>query len=413
MPAALSVPMGTLTSLGVGKETVFAAFTTPTIWHSLKSFSPKSTNMTIPRTGARKRWGQSEPITGGYDFSAALAVESDPDAIGQLWAYAMGSQGAPTHNIVATTVGTGGSTLGSTNIPVTSIAGIQVGCSLTVDTAANQETVVVADVLAGAITTASVTTHAHTAGVVVTLTSATAYLSYLKMGTLPSFSIELDAQTDVLQYTGLFIDSWAINMGAAAEVEATFNIVGALEDIKGSAATTPVYSILKPLSSVDVRSNVLIANIASGAIGQVGVTKISFSCANNLKKGYYSIGTGRRVLNYPQLQRKVTGTLELGFETDAAYRSFLGASGATSPQSDVPGVQINAQVVSPATVDSVLNLAYALNVIIANAKFTGYSMKIVSNDMIVATVTFESSESANGADDDLSMYLTSAASAVY
>ena len=207
MPAALSVPMGTLTSLGVGKETTFAAFATPTIWHSLKSVSPKGTNMTIPRTGARIRHGQSEPITGGYDFSSPLAVESDPDAIGQLWAYAMGSQTAPTHNIVAAHVGTGGSTLGSTNIPLDSIVGIQVGCSLTVDTAANQETVVVADILAGAITTVSATTHAHTAGVVVTLTSATAYLSYLKMGTLPSFSIELDAQTDVLQYTGLFIDS--------------------------------------------------------------------------------------------------------------------------------------------------------------------------------------------------------------
>ena len=413
MPAALTVPMGTLTSLGVGKESTSGVFAVPTIWHALKNFSPSSSNLVIARTGARKRWGQSEPITGGYQFSASLGVEADPDTLPQLWAYALGNQSAPSHNIVNTTL-SASTLVAATTFTVASTVGMQIGCTVTIDTSTNAEPLVVSNIVTPtSFTTTTGATKAHASGAAVTLTSTSAYLTYLKMGPLPSFSIELDAQADVLQYTGLYVDSFAVNMNATSEVEATFSLEGISEDIKGAAATTPVYSVLKPLSTVDARSNVMIANVGAGDVGQVGVSKLAFSVANNLKKGYYSIGTGRRVLTFPQLQRKVTGTLELGFETDAAYRAFLGGAGATTPQSDVPGVQINAQVVSPGVVDATTGLQYAINVIIPDAKFTKFGMKVTSNDMIMQSISWEASESGNGNNDDFSMYVTNAASAVY
>lgn len=99
MPGPLVSPYGELTSFGSSKETVFANFVVPALFHAIEDFTPSPSNQLIQRQGARKRRGRSLPIADGYVGKYSFTPECDPDVVGQLLAFALGAQSVPAHTV--------------------------------------------------------------------------------------------------------------------------------------------------------------------------------------------------------------------------------------------------------------------------------------------------------------------------
>ena len=106
MAAPLLSPYGEEASFGASKETTFATFVAPTVFHAIEDCSPTPSNQLIKRTGARKRRGQSLPLADGYVGKMTLTPECDPDTVGQLIAFALGAQTAPSHTVKGSSTST-------------------------------------------------------------------------------------------------------------------------------------------------------------------------------------------------------------------------------------------------------------------------------------------------------------------
>ena len=413
MGAPLTVPVGELSSFGVGKETTFGVFATPTLFHAVEDCSPTPKNILIPRSGARKRRGQNLPIVGGYEGKLSLTPEPDPDTVGQLLAYSMGAQTAPTLNVVNTTL-SANTSIGATAFTCSTTIGMQPGMLLSFDTAGNQESLTVLAITgAGAFSTTSAATKAHTSGGAITCTSTTAYLTTLTLGTLPTWSAELNRVTDTVDYTACMIDSFSIDSSTGKYLQTKFNAAYQTEAIQGSP-TSPTFSTKLPPAYDNPNNTAIIFGTAYGASGQVAVGDWSVSGSNNIGTNYRSFGAGRNIVNYPQQQRKFTGKVSLGFESDQAYKAFLGnASSATSPQSSVPGVALDFRMFTTDVLDSTNNLFYAFHFYLGNVFLETHGAPIKSSSVIMQQFTYQAAETANGANDDLKISLVNGNSTIY
>ena len=417
--ATLTAPLGNLETLGIGKETNYGVFATPTLWHAHTDFAPKPKNELIPLTGARKHYGQTRPRTAGFTGDASLDVEQDADTIPQLLAYALGAQTAPTLFQYVSTTLTGATTIGATTFAVADVTNIFPGQTITFDTAGNIEPLLVSAVVAvagntgpGTLTTAAAA-KAHASGVTVTASSTVAYGSNFTMGNLPSFSIELNRVTDAVRYLGCVVDSMAFSIAAKAGLSTKYTLVYQSEFVTTPAATaTPTFSTKGPYIFENPYNIASFNGSVIGQPGQVTVLSANINLANNLMKGYRSFGGGRIIQSFPQLQRKVTGSVTLGFETNAAYLAFLGST--TGPALvTVPGITLSFKCVASDFADPTAQVYYAITFKLGAVTLSMHEVNNKSNSVLEQTFQFESAESGAGNNDDLSVSVTTTSPTIY
>lgn len=410
MPAPLTVPTGQLTSLGVGKETTFGTFATPSIFHACEDVSPTPKNILIPLPASRKRYGQTLPIVAGFEGRMTLTPEADGDTIGQLWAYGMGAQTSPAATYGSTTT-TASYSIGVSTIAVVSTLGLQPGSQVGVDTAGQAENLLIASLTLTTITFSSPTTKTHSSGITVAQQATTARGSALTFGALPSFSAESNRGTDTVDYLGCMIDNFSLSIAPGKALQPKFGIFYANEVLQGSP-TTPTISTKKPYYAENPNNVALLFGTAYGQAGQCTVQQVDISVANNLAP-IRSFPAGRSPVTFAQQQRKASGKTVLGFENDQAYKAFLGnASSATSPQASVPGVSLDFRVFSSDAVDGG-GLQYGAEFYLGNVILETHGAPVKSSNYITQEFSFQAAETANGANDDLKIFLITAATTAY
>lgn len=423
MPTPLQTADEIIASFGLGKETNFGVAVVPTIFHATDQWTPSVKRASIPRTGVTKTLGQRYPGQGGLSISASLDVESSPDVVGQLLAGALGSQSAPTHNIVNTTLSAAITVTGSQAVTPVSMDGIFVGAVLTIDTAGNLETVTVTAVTPTTFTANFTKTHLINAPIV--LTSTTAYLSKLTMGTrLPTFTGEhvrynvgAIGNTFGRDYTGLKVDTLGLTLDPKGGLKTKFSFVGCSVFQQASPATPSfsskqVFSFQNPSSMMAYKGASTAGSFVElGGVGQVSVLGWDCSGANNLVKDFFSFGQGPTVADIPEGPRKYSGKISLGFESAAQYTDFLGA--ATGPTAAIPGVAMTMIFVSTDMADATLGIPYAIVVKLPNCFLSEHSDPQKNSGASEQSFTWEAAQSAPGAGDDVSILLLNTNSTIY
>jgi Phage tail tube protein len=427
MPAVL-IPTGQYTSVGFAKETTFGTGVTPTIFPAYEMFTPQAKNTGIQRTGARHRGGRSLPATGQYDFTGSLRPEGQPDILAVLLFYAMGSQTTPTPAVAFQTLLTAASTAGTgTVLAVTAGTGtnplLTVGASVIVGYGtANQETCTITALAANSITVT--TTKTHAIGDPVVLTSSVAYTTTLQfplpsvpapIPSLPSFTLEYNRVADAIDYLGCMIDTIKAAGQPGQEIQVDFGLVAATELINASPAT-PGFSMTFPLtyeapSSAALAAGATYKGTVLGVPGQPMVRKWDVSMNNQLDKTFRTAGS-RFVQGFPLGQRQVTASLELSFQNNSAYQDFLGAAGATSPQSAISGVSLVLTAMSQSYADPALKVPYSISFNLPNLFITGDPVPGKTSGVIVQTLAFDGAETPGG-NNDLSINVTTASSATF
>ncbi len=426
MPAGLIAPFGDLESLGIGKETTFGTFATPTTFYAFNQFDPKPQNVTVARTAARKHYGQARPATAGYEATATLDAEFDPDVIAQIIAYGFGGQSTPTLDIFASTL-SAATTIGANSFSVVTTAAMVndpgfliPGQKVTIDTAANLETLTVQTVTpSDSVSTPSVFTtttnaaFAHASGVATVVTATNAYLSTFSMSTLPSFSIELNRITDAVRYLGCMVDTMDFTATAKKGVDVKIGLVYQNEFVTTpGACTTPTYSTKLPLMFEHPANLSIMNGAVMGQFGQVTVQSFSIKVNNNLMKGYYSFGQGRQVQSFPQQLRTISGTVGLGFETDAAYLAFLGAATGPNPIT-VPEVAVAFSAVGSDIIDTGTNTPFSFRFILPNNTIDTHAVANQSTKVLMQTFNLKAAESLAGANDDMKIAYIGSSSTVF
>lgn len=108
--------VGQKTWVGIGKETTFGTAVTPALFHSCDSIAMSDKNAFIDRPGPRGISGMVPPAPGSVSASGSLKPNPDMDVIGQLLAYAMGTQAAPAHPSGSTVAYTSKLTFGNLRV---------------------------------------------------------------------------------------------------------------------------------------------------------------------------------------------------------------------------------------------------------------------------------------------------------
>lgn len=411
MPNPLYVPIGERVSLGIGKETTFGTAVAPTIFHPVMDFSPATKNVAIPRTSARGNLSQVYPATGSYEGKITLEVESCPDTLPQLLAYALGGQSTPTQSIVATTLN-GATIVGATTFVLTSTTNVVPGMKLVFDTSTNLETLIVATVSNLTVTTTAGATFAHASGVTVVCTSTVAYTSHLKLGTpLPTFTCQNKRDSiDTVAYAGCKVDTFALSLDPKKGLTSKFTLLNQTESNVGSPAS-PTYSALYPYLFETAGGTTVFNGTAIGLAGQAGVLGWQIQGANSLKADYFSAGNGRFVMNFPEQLRKITGKLTLGFENDTAQHAFWG--GTAAPGTVVPGIAIKLVLVSTDIADATNAVPYQITFTLGNCFIESAEVAQKPGSILQQVVTFQAAQTAAGNYDDLTVDYVNTASAVY
>ncbi|TAM92242.1 hypothetical protein EPN42_01425 [bacterium] len=419
--AQLLAPVGEFTSLGIGKETTPGQAAVPTLFHTYTQFNPTPKNTAVARTGARKRLGQSYPGTGSFIDGATLDVEPTLDTLGQLLAFALGNQAAPSQTLVNTTVKTATTAGSNTVIAVsggTGMVNIFVGCKLLVDTSTNMETVTVLSVTGTSFT--ATTTKAHAQGVtIVNPTGGTAYSSLLKMGTpLPSFTVEhavynqgAAGSTFARDYVGCKVETLSLAMNNKGGLAPKFTLAAMSELIQASPAT-PSFSTLGIPTFENPQALAIYKAAVIGQSGEVSVLNWDITLANNLNKDYFSYGAGRIVGSFPEQQRKVSAKMTLGFESNAQYQDFIGQANG-GPAATIPGVSLQLVVAGADMADPTNGFPYALWITLPNLFIPQLQTPGKSTGVLEQTIEFDAAESAPGAGDDITIQLLNTATTAY
>lgn len=402
MPA-LTVPYGNNVTLGIAKETTFGTFVTPTVFHAIEDANPQPEQLVVMRTGARGHQGQSTPIIAGFKGVFSLTPEADGDTIGQIIALGMGAQTAPSQTIVNTTI-TASTIIGATSFTVASIKNIRVGQQISVDTSANLETVTVTGFSGPLTVTTTAATKAHASGVGFVLTSTTAYTSDLTLGALSSFSMELNRVTNCIDYTGCAIDGLSFGVKKQKGLVVTPSIVYSAEAVQGSP-TSPTYST-KIIPMFENTTNLAI--MGSQVLQSGGITLHDFTCSlkNNLETNYRPFGS-RNVNLFPQKQRSVSGTIQLGFESGSLYTDFINNGGTNATEA------IRVAITSTDMADATLKVPFGFEFNVGAAVLTKHGTAIKGTDLIYQTFSYSAGETTNRGNDDIRISLTNTASAAY
>ena len=429
--AALLVPGGQNTALGVGKETTPGVAVAPTIYHAHTGFYAGEKNVAVPRPGARRHLTETYPATGPYMVSISLGVETDPDAFMQLVAFAMGEQTAPTEEIINTSL-YAVAAMGATSIVVDDLRPFYPGVVFTVtgntpSTCQNIEPGVGgAPAPGGTVLLAAGLSAGAAMGAAVTGTSGTAYQSTLKHGTpLPSFSLVIQRAStafgasfnDYVLYYGCKVQNMTLSMDPKAGLTAKFTIlaIGALNqgDAAWPGGFSPSFSTLYPFQFTNSNSFSIFNGVWIGYSGQVAVASWEIAVANNLLPEYFSFGEGREVLTFPEQQRKITMKSTLGFESNAAYLDFWGGSGVTRPANVIPGTSFEFCARSSDLADPTDGFYYSVDFLLDNCFLETANPDIKPTGTIMLPVSAVTGESSNGANDNLFVTFVNTASAVY
>lgn len=412
MPGPLTVPVGELETLGIGKESTPFVFASPTLFHAFTTFDPKPKNETVPRTGTRKRYGQTFPATGAFAGDASLEVESDPDTLGQLLAYAMGAQSAPSTTIYSGTLASAFNSGGNT-ASLNNVDNLAIGSTVTFN-GGTPETLVVASITGNGppysvtFTTNAANTHAISS--TCTQVSASAFASKMTLSTVPTFSVQLNRVTDAVDYIGCIIDSMSLTINPKAGLVPKFNL-GYATEANDASPTAPTFSTKFPFT-FEHPYNLQTLGVAStvggqmiGQSGQVSTLGMSLTLNNNIDKSYYSGANGRKIQNWPQQQRSVKGSVTLGFETNTAYQDFLGTSGASATINGIaiPGLCFTWVMCNASIADGTLGIPYMISFKLPNLFANSHAISNKSTGVLQQTLDFDAAESGNGNQDDLTI----------
>ncbi len=406
-------PQGELTSLGIVKEATPGVFPgmTGAIYHAAQAVKFDGKNVPVPRTGSRKRFGQTIPATGAYESTGNIEVESTVDTIGQLLAYAAGAQSVPSTSIVNLSLSSPTS-IGATAFPVGTSLPVNVvpGMTINVDTSTNMETLTVANpaitTAAGvySVNTTTAAAKAHAASVGIVSPSVTAYYTKMTLGLLPSFSAQLYRVTDAVDYLGCMMESAAITMNAKGGLDIKFACANLSEAIDASPAA-PAFSAKHPFAFENPNNWQVLGNAMVGVPGSsVAVISLSATLNNNLDKTYFSGSGGRKPYAFVQQQRSLKGIITLGFEDDSAYELALGAAGATSPKYPVAPTSFAWVCAGQDMIDATNGVPYLVTFQFPNLFPESDPVEIKATGMITQAFNFGGAESGNGNDDDLTVH---------
>lgn len=415
-------PAGEQTSLGIVKEVTPGTFPgmTGALYHAATQVKFDSKNVIVPRTGARKRWGQTTPATGSYESTGQIDVESSADTIGQLMAYALGAQTTPSTAVVSTSLSSPTVTA-AVSFPVgtTFPKNVAPGMTITIDASANQEMLVVANPAitssAGvfSINTTAGATKSHASSAAITLTGTLANYTKMTLGVLPSFSAQVYEVTQAVDYLGCMMESMAITMNAKGGLDVKFTAANLNEAVDASPAT-PAFSTKFPFVFENPKNYQILGSSMVGVRGSsIAVVSLSATLNNNLDKTYFSGSAGRSPYAFIQQQRDLKGSIVLGFEDASAYELFLGASGATGPQFPVAPTSFAWVCCGQDIIDSATGVPYMVTLQFPNIYPTGDPREIKATGMITQTFSFQGAESGNGNDDDLTVHYVGSNTAIF
>jgi hypothetical protein len=244
------------------------------------------------------------------------------------------------------------------------------------------------------------------------LTSTVAYKQALTFGAitiLPSFTMEFNRVTDALDYLGCCVDTAKFSLEPNKGLSADFTIVASTEALNASP-TAPTFStkdifMMEAAGTATSFNSVVIGTPAAPP----SVLKWDLTVANNIQKNYR--GAQRGVLGFPLGARKVSGSLTLGFESNAAYLAFW--SGTTAPGASVAGIPLSLTVGCQDYADpGSLLIPYSINFALPNIFIESAPVANKTSGALEQTVTFQAAETVAGG-DDLTINLVNTNSTVY
>ena len=406
-----SAPAAKLGTFGMGKESTFGTAVTPTVFHIPSTWGADIENNLIDRPGATGSIGEREKLTGLVMGAGSLMAELDPDTAGSIFLAVLGAEaiGANASNpgaapTVSTTLSTAITVTGYQPATPAAMTNITVGQRLIVDTAGNQETVYVDAVSSTQFWAKFTKAHASA----VTITQATQIAAQDHTFTLASPSLSFTAQVnDVVAAKNAFgcqADSLSMKLQPKTVVEATMGFQYQSELTNGSP-TAASFSTLRGLVFETPGNTVTLNGIALDS----SIQGIDLQIQRNIQKDYPKMGNGRLRPQLPDMGVKVSGTLNLAYETQTALQMLWGNVGATGPQSKVVAAPL---VLTIKGIDYVnTGVAYAIQIKIPMAKFAKAPIVRKVGDYLKQTVSFVASESATGAGDDISVVVTNGSSA--
>jgi hypothetical protein len=398
-------PAAQKATVGVGAESVFGTPVTPTVFLIPSTWGFDGENDLLERNGARNRVGQSETLTGVFMGKGSMTAEIDPDSAGAIFLLAMGAEAfaANASNPGALAVSTtllNAVSAGFGPATPASMVNIVKGQRLTIGT----DTVLVRAVSATQFWAVFGTSHAASAAI----SNASVQLAYDHTFTLASPRKSATVQlNDVLSAKNCFgakMSQLSFKLTPKQILEAQCQMAYQGEINVGSP-TSPTFSTLRGFSFYTAGNGMTWNGVALDQAVQGASIDINIGLITD----YPQLGQGRYQGNFPETTTKVTGSLDLAFESDTALQSFWGNIGSTGPQSDVLPVPLTFTFDSVDSVNTAV--PYSLQFLIPMAKLKASPVVRKTGDYLKQTATFTASESSNSAGDDVKIILTNASNA--
>ncbi len=275
------------------------------------------------------------------------------------------------------------------------------GQSLTVDTSSQAETVVVRAVTTTQFFAYFTKTHAADVAVV----NASLVDAYDHTFTLASPRNSFTAQlNDIISAKNAFGAkigklSFKITPKSIIEAMCTVEYQG---EANVSSPTSPTFSTLRGFVFTTPGNAVTMNGVPIDS----SVQAISLDIDIGLVTDYPRYGNGRYRAQLPEMVTKVTGSLDLAFETETMLEQFWGAPGSTGPQGDILPAPLVITIDSVDNIDTALPYSLTITIPMAKAKTAPVTRKV--GDYLKQTWQFEASESTNGAGDDAKFVLVNA-----
>lgn len=403
MPGLL-VPQGELETFGVGKETTFGTFATPTLWHCFHKHDPKITTDPVTRA-PRASLADPYPGTGGRLVTASLDVEPTVDTFPQWLAYTLGNQAAPTSTLVNTTLAATLAT-GATTATLSSTIGIFPAMSLTIGT----NTLVVSSISGiNQVTFTSGATATSANGTAVTCTAAGVKLTVMKLGSpLPSFSWQVNRPSSVCtDYTGGCVDQMQLSMAQKQGLTCKLSLLAQDAVTDGSPASATL-SALNPYIYEQQNTFAQIGGEVTGLSSAASLLSISLTINNNLMKNWYTFGTGNRPRSFPEQLRKISGSLTLGFESQTQLNNF----NAARTGGNLPSISALLPFIGTDTIAS-SGVYYAFALYLPKIFLSTHQIGDDTTKAITQTIAFTCAESTPGANDQVQIYSINSNTVIY
>lgn len=414
------VPQGELETHGWGKETTFGTFAASTVWHAFRTFQAKMLTNPVQKA-PRASLADPYPATGGRSGSASLDVETTADTFGYALAYALGKQTITASStqyagVTATSVLNPGAT--TATLGLNSLFPVPLlfpGVQIDIDTASNKETVTLVTVGGTSpgtgntiVTFTPALTKTHSVGTTVVGTNAKP-VNVITLGSpLPTFSIQQNRPGSVCtDYLGCKIDSlalaWAAKQGLTAKASLVFRDF--LVDGSPAAATL---SAKNPYVFEQGFVPGTFCGEVTSAGGGSSLLSVNLTVNNNLLKDYHVAGGGNLVRAFPEQKRTISGTITLGFESQAELTAFQAAAagGALPPVSMIVPIQGIDTIGATTT-------PWSVTLYLPKVFLQDFSVNDDTSKVLQQTLSIICAESTPGASDQVTAYLVQSASTAY